>query len=178
MGLQVSSWFGKGVENRLMWIGIFFAVSVVIMALGASLPVDPLEAQRVTNELETSRQYIATVPFIFGNNFMHTLIMFTPFLGPIYGGFIFFNTGVVLAMIAVTSGVNVPLLFVFLFLLPHAWLEFIAYSLALSQSVLLTIAILKGRFRQELTRTCVTVTLCALILFLAAVVEVILIQAS
>jgi len=178
MGLQTSSWLGKGVENRLLWIFVFFVVSVAVMAVGASLPVDRLEAERFYDEFKTESQYIDMVPFIFGNNFMHTLIMFVPFLGPIYGMFVFFNTGIVLAMIAVASGVNVPLLFVLLFLFPHAWLEFIAYSLALSQSLLLALAIFRGRVKQELTRTCIVVTVCALILFLAAVIEVILISSA
>ncbi|MGQ9565857.1 MAG: stage II sporulation protein M [Candidatus Bathyarchaeales archaeon] len=178
MGLQTSSWLGKGVENRLLWVFVFFVVAIIVMAVGASLPVNKLEAEKFYEEFKTESQYIDTVPFIFGNNFMHTLIMFVPFLGPIYGMFVFFNTGIILAMIAVASGVNVALLFAVLFLFPHAWLEFLAYSLALSQSLLLALAIFKGRLKQELKRACIVVTVCALILLLAAVVEVILISSA
>ena len=173
-----SSWLSKNKENRLLWISILFALAVVIMAVGASMPVDPVEAERIYDELQKELQQIGNVQFIFGNNFMHTLIMFTPFLGPIYGMFIFFNTGTIIAIMAAAYHVSPGLLFVLLFLFPHTWLEFIAYSLALSQSVLLTMAIFKGRFKEELKRTCIIITICALILLLAAVVEMILVSLS
>ena len=151
-------------------------VLAVIIAAGAALPVDPTEAGKIYNELQNEIQSINTVQSIFGNNFVHCLIMFTPFLGPLYGMFIFFNTGLVLGIIAAAEHVNVGLLFVSLFLMPHSWLEFIAYSFALSESILLSMAIFKRRFKRELKRTCIIITVCALVLLLAAVAEIILIS--
>jgi len=176
LGLQTSSWLA--LDKRGVWIGVFFAVSVILMAIGAMVPVDPIEAEKTYEELQIDLKYVATVPFIFGNNFMHCLIMFTPFFGPFYSAFIFFNTGTVIALIAVARNVNVTLLFVFLFSSPHTWLELFTYSLALSQSIFLASAIFKRRFKEETVRTCVIIAICALILLLAAIVEVILISAS
>jgi hypothetical protein len=152
--------------------------AIAIMAIGAAMPINSSEAKTTDEELRNEFQYIATVPGIFGNNFFHSLLMFTPFIGPIYGGLVFFNTGYVVAIIAAARGFPTGLLFTTLFLYPHTWLEFFAYSLALSQSAFLAMAIIKGRFKQEALRTCVIITICALILLLAAVVEIILILLS
>jgi hypothetical protein len=165
-------------RRRGIWIIAFFAAAVVIMAIGAMVPISHTDAEPIYNEFENELKYIATVPGIFGNNFFHSLIMFTPFVGPLYGGFVFFNTGTILEIIAIVQNTNTGLLFVTLFLFPHTWLEFFAYSLAMSQSVFLSMAIVRGRFRQELVRTCVIMAVCALILLLAALAEVIIISAS
>lgn len=170
---QHTNWFDM--KRRWVWVVAFFAAAVIIMAAGAAMPVNPTDAQTSYNELQTEFKYIATVPGIFGNNFFQSLIMFTPFIGPLYGALVFFNTGIVIAIIASATNTNAGLLLMTLFLYPHTWLEFIAYSLAMSQSVFLSIAIVRGRFRQELVRTCVIMAVCVLILLLAALLEVILI---
>lgn len=171
---QQLSWFD--LKRRGIWIIIFFAAAVIIMALGTMVPISPSDAESIYGDLQNEFKYVATVSGIFGNNFFHGLIMFAPFIGPLYGGFIFFNTGTVLEIIAIAQNTNTGLLFALLFLYPHTWLELFAYSLAMSQSVFLSIAIVRGRFRKELVRTCVIIAVCALILLLAAFVEVILIQ--
>jgi len=170
---QKTSWLE--LNRRGVWIIAFFVAAIAIMAIGAAMPVNPSEAKTTYDELQNEFQYVATVPGIFGNNFFHALIMFTPFVGPIYGGIVFFNTGYVVAVIAVHNNVPTGLLFTNLFLYPHTWLEFLAYSIGLSQSVFLASAIVRGRFKQEAVRTCVIITICALILLLAAVLEIILI---
>lgn len=174
MEQQRSSWLDM--RRRGVWIIAFFAFSVIIMFLGARMPVNLTDAQPIYNEFENELKYTATVPGIFGNNFFQCLILFTPFLGPLYGALVFFNTGFAIAIIAVVKHANAGWLFTLLFFFPHTWLELFAYSLALSQSVFLSIAIIKGHFKQEVVRTCVVITICALILLLAAVAEVILIS--
>lgn len=172
---QQPSWFD--LKRRWVWIVAFFGAAVIIIYVGTLAPLNPADARTTYNELQNETKYIATVQGIFGNNFFHSLIMFTPFIGPLYGALIFFNTGIVIAIIASATNANTASLFFLLFLFPHTWLEFLAYSLAMSQSVFLSIAIVRGRFRQELVRTCVIIAVCALILLLAALAEVILIAA-
>jgi uncharacterized membrane protein SpoIIM required for sporulation len=174
MESQKISWLDF--RRRGVWIVAFFIISVAIMWIGSQVPVGSTDAQSTYNELENEVKYTATLPGIFGNNFFQCLILFTPFIGPLYGVLVFFNTGFVIAVIAAVRSANPTMLFVTLFLFPHTWLEFFAYSLALSQSAFLAIAIIKGRFRQEAVRTCVIITICALVLLLAAVAEVILIS--
>jgi len=175
---QKTSWLDM--RKRGIWIVAFLVVSIGLMAVGTFMPVNRIEARTTYQELQNQFQYIATLPGIFGNNFFHSLIMFTPFIEPLYGALIFFNTGYVVAIIA--AGAPTPVdagsLFVRLFLFPHTWLELFAYALALSQSVFFAMAIVKGRFKQEAVRTCVIIAICALILLLAALLEVILIAIS
>jgi hypothetical protein len=175
---QETNWLD--LRRRGIWIIVFLAVSIGIMSVGVFMPVNRIEAITTYQDLQNQFQYVATLPGIFGNNFFHALIMFTPFIGPLYGALVFFNTGYVVAILAAgaPTPINAGLLFANLFLYPHTWLELFAYSLALSQSVFLAMAIVKGRFKQEAIRTCVIIAICALILLLAAVLELILIAIS
>lgn len=173
---QSTNWFEM--KTRGKWIIAFFAVAIILMGIGAASPVNPTDARSTYDQLQKEAPYIDTVQGIFGNNFFYCLIMFAPFIGPLFGAFIFFNMGVVIAIIAIARGLNAGVLFSTLFLFPHTWLELLAYSFAMSQSVFLAMAIVRGRFKQELARTCVIITVSALILVLAAIVEVILITTS
>jgi hypothetical protein len=170
---EQQKWFD--IRRRRVWVVAFLAAFVIVMAIGASMPMSPAEAKTIYNQLQNGVQYTDTVDMIFGHNFFLTMIMFTPFVGPIFGVFSSFSTRFALEAIAIKKSVSTGLLFGSLFLYPHVWLELIAYSLAMSQSVFLAIAMAKGRFRKELVRTCVIVTVCALILLLVAVFEVIVI---
>lgn len=168
-----SNWFD--IRRRGVWILAFFVAFIILMALAAAIPVNPTDARTTTEELQNQLKYIATVDLIFGHNFFLTLIMLIPFIGPIFGGISAFSTGIVIADIAFVNNVNAELLLASLFTAPHTWLELFAYALAMSQSVFVSIAIVRGRFRQELVRTCVIMAICALTLVVAAFFEVILI---
>ena len=84
---------------RLYLILIFLFVSIAVCASGTLLPIDLETANRTVQEFNKTREYITNVPYIFGNNFMHCLIMFTPMVGIAYGAFILFNTGYNLSLI-------------------------------------------------------------------------------
>jgi hypothetical protein len=167
-------WFD--LQRRGVWIAIFFATFVIVMVFAALIPVDPTIARTTTNELRNQAQYTATVDLIFGHNFFLTLIMFLPFIGPIFGVFSSFSTGIVVGDIAFVRSANPEWLVAQLFLAPHTYLELFAYSLAMSQSIFLSIAIARGQFRQELVRTCVIMAICALVLVVAAFFEVLYIN--
>lgn len=170
---QQTNWFDM--RRRGVWILAFFVAFVVLMALAAAMPVNPTDARTTTDQLRNETKYIATVDLIFGHNFFLTLIMFIPFIGPIFGGISAFSTGIVIGDIAFVNSANAEVLLASLFTAPHTWLELFAYALAMSQSVFVSIAIVRGRFRRELVRTCVIMAICALTLVVAAFFEVILI---
>lgn len=170
---QQTNWFDM--RRRGAWILAFFVAFVVLMALAAAMPVNPTDARTTTDQLRNETKYIATVDLIFGHNFFLTLIMFIPFIGPIFGGISAFSTGIVIGDIAFVNSANAEVLLASLFTAPHTWLELFAYALAMSQSVFVSIVIVRGRFRQELVRTCVIMAICALTLVVAAFFEVILI---
>jgi len=165
-------------QRRGVWIIGFFAAFVIFMSLAALIPVDPTIAKTTTNQLQDQLKYTATVDLIFGHNFFLTLIMFLPFIGPIFGIFSSFSTGLVVADIASARSLSPGFLVASLFTAPHTYLELFAYALAMSQSVFLSLALVRGRLKQELVRTCVIMAICALVLVLAAFFEVLLIYAE
>jgi uncharacterized membrane protein SpoIIM required for sporulation len=101
--------------------------------------------------------------------------MFIPIARPFIGSYILYNTGLVIG--AESRVMNMPglIVFVALFLLPHAWLEFAAYSMAFAASVWLTWQVIKRQAKKEILQTCKYIAICALLLFVAGVIEAYLI---
>jgi len=154
---------------------LFLAASFISTFLGTTAPVTQAEAEEIYKEFAESSKYISTAQFIFGNNFLHCLLMFIPAVGPPYGLYVMYNTGIILKMLAVAQGIDVFVALLGIFIFPFAWMEYVAYALAMSQSVSLLRRFLKREAKSELIRTCVWITLCAIILLVAAVMEALLI---
>jgi len=164
--------FDLGKRARVVALIVAFIVSIIATFLGAVSSMGTSVAQGIVSEVEEATKYLMNVPAIFGNNFMHCLIMFTPILGPPYALYVLYSTGRILAAFAVVHGINPIALFGFTFLFPHAWLEYAAYALAISQSILLIVGTVQRRFKSEGINTCILITVCALLLLLAAAVEI------
>jgi len=141
--------------------------------VGANLQIDPSEARDIVKSMEEMIPHLG-LSGIFGNNFMHCLIMFTPVLGPIWAGYVLYSTGRGLAAFGYINEISPNLLFAITFLLPHAWLEYLACALAVSQSIWLILMARQHQFRAELKNLYKTVTVCALILLLAAFIETVI----
>jgi hypothetical protein len=151
---------------------------LIVISIGALLPVDPYEAQYLLQEFEGIEEALSSfgVVLIFGNNLMHSLIMFTPLLGPVYGSYVLYSTGRVVAAAASINGVNPAVLLVLTLAFPHAWLEFISYGIALSESFWLTLMIARHGLKTELSSAAKAIAICALALLAAALVEIFLIS--
>jgi len=67
-------------------------------------------------------------------------------------------------------------LFLFLFAFPFTWLEFLAYSTAFAESVWLTWRIIQHKGKKELVNTCIFISICAVMLLVAAIVEMAIIS--
>ena len=91
--------------------------------------------------------------FLIGNNFMICLLMFIPIFGPSLGFYALFNTGVVINAISIAENYPSGLVFTALFLTPVAWIEYVAYSTALSESIWLFKRFLEKRGKSELKIT-------------------------
>jgi len=163
--------------SRLVLTLTLLAVAIFICASGTFMPIDVETANSTYQEFEKSKEYVVNVPYVFGNNFMHCLIMFIPAAGVAYGMFVMFNTGYVIEMLAVAQGMPAPLAFVNLFLLPFTWMEFICYSIAMGQSIILAFTLFKGKIKHKLYETYKWITVCAIILLISALIEVLLILA-
>lgn len=182
LALDVWNKFPSKVK-RIITIGMVFVLSLAITIAGTLTPLTEEEITQINNELEDLRGivYNSTVTrgtaLIFGNNFMLCLSFFVPFFGPFFGGYVLYSTGVSIAAQSAAEGMNPVIVLLSLFILPFTWLEFIAYSTAIAQSVWLTWRIIKHRGKRELVNTCVMISLCAVILLIAAIIEILIIQA-
>lgn len=163
---------------------IIFLVTLLLCftatVFGALAEVDPLEASNIKREMDTLEAAIKTVgvQVIFGNNFMHTLVMFVPIVGPGWGFFVLYNTGRVFAAIATTMKMNPIILLSLTLLYPFAWMEYISYALAISESFILAYSIAKHGFKNELRTMSVILAICSIILLLAAIIEFAMIKIS
>jgi hypothetical protein len=165
------------IQTRLIFAAIFLVAAIFATISGVLLfSVDVAEAQQLREEILADFERTNDPRFIFGNNLFLTLIMFVPIVGPIWGFLVLFNTGSIIALISIAEGFPPILTYLLLFLMPVFWLEFAAYALAMAQSMILFLKMLQRKGKQEVARTCVVITLCTLILFIAAVVEWLIIE--
>ncbi len=166
-------------RNRILITAIFLVVALVVMAVGVlSFQISKSYADRVSEEIQGELDRASDMRFIFGNNLIHTLVMFVPVVGPIWGGIVLYSTGTVITTISVAAEIPPIVAFMVLFLVPIFWLEMGVYSVAMAQSVVWFVQMMRGRGRKEAVRTCILVTICACVLLLAAVFEWALITMS
>ncbi|MDH7477637.1 MAG: stage II sporulation protein M [Candidatus Bathyarchaeota archaeon] len=165
--------------RRIITIIIIFIFAVIVTTVGTWTPIKEQEAKEIGNELDQTLESLKTnnlvLQYIFGNNFMLTLIMFVPIIGFAFGAYVLYNTGAVIAAIAISNQVPPALYLIALFLTPIAWLEFIAYSTAMAESIWLTYRLWRRRGKHELINACKFISVCAVILLVAALIETIMI---
>jgi Stage II sporulation protein M len=166
-------------RKRIYSIIAVFIVSVIFTSIGSLMPVDPELAKQISDELNQTTTMATQggmmMQYILGNNFFICLIMFIPVIGPIFGLYVLFNTGMAVSAIAVAEGYPSILVLVALVITPIFWLEFLAYSTAMAGSVWLLRRALQRRGWHELRNTSIFISLCAVLLALGAVVETALI---
>jgi len=161
--------------KRILTIAAFFFLSIIITVAGTLTPLSLEEANEIEQELEEMRGKI-NVQLIFGNNFMICLAMFVPIAGPLFGCYVLYSTGIVIAAESIVQGLPPLMIFLFLFVFPFTWLEFLAYSTAFSASVWLTWRIIQRRGKKELVNACIFISICAVMLLVAAIIEMALIS--
>lgn len=96
--------------------------------------------------------------------------MFIPIIGPIWGLIVIFSSGYGISAIAQIQGVPSILYILLEFLTPVFWLEFAAYSIAITESIWLTRRLFQKRFG-ELKNTAILIGVCAGLLVVGALVE-------
>jgi hypothetical protein len=161
-----------GIRSRIVIAAIFFVIALTATAVGTvTLQLDQGEAEDRANELQDQFDRINDPVFIFGNNFALTLGMFVPAFGPIWGCFVLFQTGTVVAILGIAEGMPPVLLLFALMFTPIFWMEFGVYAVAMAQSTILLLQILRHSGKKEAVRTCIVITACALVLLAAALIE-------
>jgi len=172
-------------RKRFYVFSLCFLLLIVITVSGTLTPLTLEEAKDLSKDLEQTQGDIMNMTvlsgtlLIFRNNFMISLLMFIPFFGPFFGGYVTHNTGVVIAAESLTSPSPVPptLVLLVLFVFPFTWMEFIVYSLAFSESLWLSWSLIKHKGREELLTTLILILVCLLVLLAAAFIEMVLIMA-
>lgn len=164
-------------RTRVLALILAFLISLAVTFAGTFSSMSPAEAKWIYEELQEALPQLMSIQAIFQNNLMYALIMFIPVLGPLSAFYVLYSTGRVIAAFALVSGENPAVLFLLTFFFPHAWIEYTAYALAMSQSLWLTLRIVQRRsLKAEAKYTCMSIAACAALLLIAAVVEMMTIQ--
>ncbi len=161
-------------RKRLFSIIAVFIIAIAITVIGTLVPISAQDANQISKDLNqttnTLKDQGALTQFIFGNNFLICLLMFVPIIGPLLGFYILFNTGSAISAIATAEGIN-PLLAFALVFIPIGFIEFTAYSAAMSESVWLFWRLVTRRGLRELRVTCIFISICAVLLAVGAIIE-------
>jgi hypothetical protein len=169
----------------MMVIMAAFLLSVAVTASGVLTPLSQEEAQDLNKSLEQTQVSLENMTllsgslFIFRNNFLIDLIMFVPFAGPFFGMYVMHNTGLAIAAQSTMATTNPPplLVLLLLFIFPFTWMEFLADSIAFSESIWLTWRLIQRKGKGELVNALILILACLAILMTAAFVEMAMIQA-
>ena len=181
-------WIESSIRRKRVYsIIAVFVLAIFVTILGLLIPPSPQEAQLVYNQLNQTlsqgRAHNTLVPDIFLNNFMISLIMFVPIAGFGLGMFILFTSGQAFRAIfdiqaasgaANASSANISpataaglLALVFIVFL----VEFVSYSIAMTESIWLFRRLLQRRWRDELKPLLILIGIVALLLIIGAIVE-------
>ncbi|MGA2680474.1 MAG: hypothetical protein ABSF44_01590 [Candidatus Bathyarchaeia archaeon] len=186
MDMPFSFWKNASPKRKRIYSIIFTLVLVIIATLlGTLVPLSAQEARQINdsvNQTVTVNKANGTlVPSIFLNNFGLCLAMFIPLVGAVFGLFVMFNTGVALgaelrvqstsastaaaASISATTAIIALVFFGLTFVL-----EFVSYSIGISESVWLFRRLTQRRW-SELKNTGILIGVVGALLITGAIVE-------
>lgn len=122
-------------RNRLYALLITMVIFTGVFQLSAFVEVDETERQEV-NDMMMKKMKTIDGKGIFLNNVYLGLMMFIPAVGFAFGVMSSALTGVTFSAIAQVNNIDLPA-FMMLFGSPFGFMELVAYSIAMSRSVLL-----------------------------------------
>lgn len=163
--------------KKRMALAVAMAAALYLLLYVASVIPYSEEELRTFKKLgEEILERRFTVLDIFINNFMISLMIFVPFIGPLIGGYVIYTTGRVIGAVAVSSGLPSIFLISLTIFAVYGLLEFLAYGLAFTQSLTLAYGMVKRRLGTEYPWLLVSVAGVALLLLAAAAIEYLLIE--
>jgi hypothetical protein len=186
MNIPFPFWNNASQRRKRIYTIVFMLVLAILATLvGTLVPISAQDAKQINDSVNqtvtTNRANGTLIPSIFLNNFGLCLAMFIPLAGAAFGLFIMFNTGIALGAelrtqsasastaaaysISPTTAV-IGLLFIGLTFL----LEYVSYSIAISESVWLFRRLSQKRW-SELKITGLWIAVVATLLITGAVVE-------
>jgi hypothetical protein len=178
----LSFWKNASTKRKRLYSLIFiFLMTIAATLAGTLVPLSAEDANtiygQVNQTLSENRDMASLTGAIFINNFTLCLIMFIPVAGAVFGFFTLFSTGTALGAISMVQGIPVGLEFLLLAITPIFWLEFVSYSLGITESIWLFRRLTQRRWR-ELKWTAIAIGVVAGLLAIGAVVEAWLILAA
>jgi hypothetical protein len=172
-------------RKRIYSIVFMLALAIATTLIGTLVPLSAQDAKQINDSLNqtvtTNRANGTLIPSIFINNFGLCLAMFIPLAGAVFGLFIMFNTGIALgaelrvqstsASTAAASSISPTTAIIALFFIGLTFLlEYVSYSIGISESVWLFRRLMQRRWG-ELKTTGILVGIVAILLITGAVVE-------
>lgn len=179
-----SFWLTASPKRKRIYSTFFVLILSVLSTLAGmfvQLPQD--QAQTIYNQLNQTSSSPTLLPDIFLNNFPLCLLMFIPLAGIGIGLFILFSTGMAFRAVfdiqaangltssASVSGINPTTAILVLALAAAVFvLEYVSYTIAMTESVWLFRRLLQKRWR-EVKVLGMLISLVAVLLAIGAVVE-------
>ncbi len=170
-------------QKRIYSTAFVLLLAVLATVAGMFVQLPPQEAQAIYDQLNQTATSPGLLQNIFINNFPLCLLMFIPLAGIGIGLFILFSTGMAfravfdiqaasgLSSSAAAADVTASTAILLLIAVGVVFvLEYVSYSIAMTESVWLFRRILQKRFG-ELKITALLIGLVALLLIIGAVVE-------
>jgi hypothetical protein len=168
-------------RKRLYSLIFIFILSVVVTFAGTLVPLSEENANaiysQVNQTLAENRDIPSLTGVIFANNFLLCLVMFIPVFGTVFGFFVLFSTGTAIGAISMIQGMPASITIILLMITPIFWIEFVSYSLGMTESIWLFRRLIQKRWR-ELKWTAIAIGTVAGLLAIGAVVEAWMILAS
>jgi hypothetical protein len=186
MNIPFSFWKNASPRRKRIYSIIFMLIlAIAFTLLGTLIPVSDQFAKEINDSLNqtvtTNTANGTLIPSIFANNFVLCLGMFIPLVGAGFGLFIMLNTGIALGaelriQTATAASATVPNITPTTAIIGLAFigltfvLEYISYSIAISESVWLFRRLTQRRWR-ELKTTGLLIGVVAVLLITGAIVE-------
>lgn len=158
-------------KTRIVVAIICTVALYALLVVGSITPVEADRAQEMVEEFRDLVSGINSALDIFLNNFVISLLMVIPALGIIIGGWIVYNTGLIVSSFATMEGISVVLFLVIPIITIYGLLEFIGYGIMMSEGIMLIYAIRKKSIKSELKILPIIITISAGFLGLAALIE-------
>jgi hypothetical protein len=175
MELDLPFWTTASTRRKRIYTFIFiFIVATLLTIIGSLVPISPQTASQIVkpiNQTLNQNRASGTLPqYIFIDNFGICLRMFIPIFGTVWGFITLFASGYAIGAISQVQGFPPLLEILALILTPVFWLEFTAYSIAITESIWLLRRLLQQRWG-ELKNTVILIGACAGLLAVGAIVE-------
>lgn len=171
------AWRGAlSLKNRLIFILIFTIALYSLLYISSAMPLSADEMNMLREEAERILREKYTIIDIFLNNFMISLIIFIPLVGPFIGGYVIYFTGRLIGSLAASTGIPSIFLISITIITFYGLIEFLAYGTAFTESIIFAYSIFKKKSRIELRWLIISIVAVAVLLLIAATIEYLLIQ--